>query len=137
MKKFRTKSFENQCVLLNTLLNLGELSYHCSFIGLNDVDFNSRCLFNAKYLFSEMLSPKNHGQVSFDQNNNQDAVLLSFTETLPNITTDTHTREQISSPLSSKRKYFATKLCSSFGVNYQKICDVVMKRQSLKSKDDC
>ena len=36
--------FEQQCVLLNSLLNQGELAYHCSYIGLNDVEINSSYL---------------------------------------------------------------------------------------------
>ena len=55
------KSFQQQCELLKTFLNKGGLSAHCSFIGLNDADFNSQCLSNAELLFYETLSPKNHG----------------------------------------------------------------------------
>ena len=61
------KSFEQQCVLLNTILNQREISYHCLFIGLNDSLFISHCLSNAKRLFSETLSQKKQGQVSFDK----------------------------------------------------------------------
>ena len=79
---------------------------------MNETDFNSECLSNAKRLFYETLSPKNHGQVIFDKKGYQNAVLVSFTATLPAISTATHTGEQICSPLSSKSKYFATKLHS-------------------------
>ena len=48
---FRTKPFEHQCVLLYPLLNQGELAAHCSFIGLNDANFNLHCLSNEKRLF--------------------------------------------------------------------------------------
>ena len=104
---------------------------------MNDADFNSQFLSNAKSLFFETLSPKNHGQVSFGKKGYQDSVLVLFVATPPNSNTDIQTGKQISSPLSSKRKDFATKLHSSFGVTYQKICDVVMKRRALKSKNDC
>ena len=56
------KKFEQECVLLNEFLYQGELSDQCSFIGMNDADFNAQCLSNAKILFSETLSPKKHGQ---------------------------------------------------------------------------
>ena len=92
MKYFFKKSFEQQCVLLHALLNRGELSFRCSFICLSDANFNSRCLSNAKSLFSETLSPKQHGQVSFDKKGYQDAVLVSLNETPPD------TGEQISPP---------------------------------------
>ena len=73
------KKLEQQCVLINVLLNQGELAAHFSFIGMNDEDFNSQCLFNAKCLFYETSSPKKHGQVIFDIFFNQDAVLVLFT----------------------------------------------------------
>ena len=63
-----------------------------------------------------MLSPKNHGQVIFDKKGYHDAVLVSFTETPPNITTTIHTREQTPSTSSSRRKDFPTKSHLSFGV---------------------
>ena len=65
---------------------------------MNETDFNSECLSNAKRLFYETLSPKNHGQVIFDKKGYQDAVLVSFTATSPAITTSTHTGKQISYP---------------------------------------
>ena len=67
MKYVLTKAFEQKCVLLHAFLNQGDISYHCSFIGINDADFNSQCLSNAKRLYSETLSPKKHGQLSFDK----------------------------------------------------------------------
>ena len=67
----------------------------------------------------------------------QNSVLVSFTATPPNITTDIHTGEQISSPLSIKRKAFEAKLGSSFDIFYQKIRDIGIKRQALKAKYDC
>ena len=130
------KEFEQQCVLINALLNQGELAPHCSFIGLNGADFNSWCLSNAKHIFYELSSTKNHGQLSFYKEGYQDAVLVSFTATTPNSTTSIHTGEQISSTLSIKRKSFSTELCSWFGVSYRKIRDVGIKRQALKAKDD-
>ena len=86
------KEFEQQCVILNAFLNQDELAAHCSFIVMNDADFNSWYLSNAKHLFSKTLSPKNHGEVSFDKKGYQDAVLVSFTEIPPTITTYIHTR---------------------------------------------
>ena len=67
---FRTESFEQQCVILNEFLNQGEISAQCSFIFLNDLDFNSQCLSNAKRLFSD-----------------QNEVLVSFTAAPHAITT--------------------------------------------------
>ena len=69
------KSFGQHYVLINALLKQGELASHCSCIGLNDADFNSYWLSNEKRLYSETLSPKNHGQVSFDKIGYQDEVL--------------------------------------------------------------
>ena len=91
---FWSKCFEQQCVLLNLFLNQGELAVHCSFIGINHAYFNSQFLFNAKQIFSETLSPKKRGQASFDKKGYQDTVLVSFTTTLPNITTDINTMEK-------------------------------------------
>ena len=48
-------------------MHLGELYAHCLFIGMNDEGFNSLFISNTKCLFSETVSPKNHGQVSFDK----------------------------------------------------------------------
>ena len=71
-------------------MNQGELSDHCSFIGINDADFNSQCLSYSKRFFYENLSPKNHSQVSFEIKVYQDSVLVSFASALPNITTAIH-----------------------------------------------
>ena len=60
---------------------------------MNDADFNSQFLSNAKSLFFETLSPKNHGQVSFDKKDYHDSVLASFTATPPNNTIDIHNWE--------------------------------------------
>ena len=87
---FRKKAFEQQCVLLHAFLNRGELAAQFSFIGLNDANFNSQCLSNAKCLFYETLSPKKHGKVIFDKKGYQYAVLFSFTAITPVITTATH-----------------------------------------------
>ena len=118
---FQTELFEQQCLLLNILLKQGGLAPYCSSIVLNNADFNSKWLSNAKSLFSETLSPKKHDHVSFDKEGYHDAVLVLFTATPPNITTDIHTGEQISYPLSIKRKAFDAKLGSSFHIFYQKI----------------
>ena len=69
--------------------------------------------------------------------NYQDAVLVSCTVRPYNITTAIYTEEKIYSPYSDKRKGFATKLSSSFGVYYRNVFDVGMKWRALKSKDDC
>ena len=61
------EKFEHQCVIINALLNQGELDTFCSFIFMNDKYFNSQCLSNEKRLYSKTLSPKNHGHVSFDK----------------------------------------------------------------------
>ena len=45
----------------------------------------------------------------------EDAILVSFTSTPPDTTTDTNTCRQISSPSSNLSKGFDTKLQSSFG----------------------
>ena len=84
------------------------LTFH--FIGMNDAYFNSQCLSCEKRVFSETLSPKDHGQVSFDKNVYKYAVLVSFTATPPAITTATKNGLQIYSTSSIKRKGFATKL---------------------------
>ena len=75
-------------------MNHCELASHCSFIGLKDEDFNSHCLSNGESLFYEMLSPKNHGQVSFDKKIYQNAVLFSCTESPLTIITANHTGEK-------------------------------------------
>ena len=50
-----------------------------------------------KMFISENLSPKEHGQVSFEKKGYQDEVLVSFTVTPPAITTAYQTGEHISS----------------------------------------
>ena len=95
---FWTNSFEQQCVILHALLNQGKLDHCCSFVGLNDVYFNSQCLSYAKCLFSETVPEKNQFQVSLDKKGYQYAVLVSFTPTPSSITTANQTGGQISSP---------------------------------------
>ena len=104
---------------------------------MNDSDLNSQCLSNSKCYFSETLSPKHHGQVSFDKKGYQDSVLASFTTTPHAITTANNAREQIYPSSSISRKGFTATLHSSFGVTYQTICDVGIKRLELKAKDYC
>ena len=77
--------------MFHSFLNQGELASHCTFIGLNDAQFNLQCLSNVKCLFYETLSPKNHGRVSFDNKCYQDAVLVAFTATPSDATTATYT----------------------------------------------
>ena len=66
----------------------------------------------------------------------QDAPLVSFTATSPEITTSNHTGEQISSTPSNIRNIFDKKLRSSFGVYHQRIRGIGMERQALKAKQD-
>ena len=88
---FQTNSFEQQFVLINILFSQVEIAVQCSSIDMNDEDFSSQCLSNAKNLYSETLSPKNHEQVRFDNKGYHGEVLVLFGATLPKITTDTHT----------------------------------------------
>ena len=80
------------------------------------------------HLFSETVSPKNHGQVCLYIKGYKDKLLVSFTATTPYITTATHRGEKISSISSKLRKVFATKLQSSFCVSYRRVLDVVMQK---------
>ena len=48
--------------------------------------------------FMKILSPKKHGQLSFDNKCYQDTFLVSFTVTSANTNTAIHNEEQISSP---------------------------------------
>ena len=74
----------------------------------------------------------------FLQKGYQDAVLVSFTATPPNITIDNHTGGGgVSSLLSIKRKYISKKIYSSFGVTYREVRDFGMKFRALEAKDDC
>ena len=84
-------------------MNQGELAAHYSFIDMNGANFNLQCLSNANILFYEILSPKHHGQVSFDKKGYQDTVLVSFTATRPDITTATHAAGKIYYTSSIKR----------------------------------
>ena len=79
-------------------MNQGEISNQCSFIDLNYAYIDPQCLSNTKHLFPEILSPKHHGQVSFDKKGYQDAVIVSFTATSTTINTAIHTGEQIYYP---------------------------------------
>ena len=87
----------------------GEIADHCSLIGLKDADFNSQFISNAKRLFSETLSPKNHGQVCLDRKGYQYELLVSFTLTTSAISAATHTDEQLSYMYSKLQKGFPTK----------------------------
>ena len=70
------------------------------------------------------------------KNGYQDAVLVSFTATPPDITTANHTGKEIFSPSLIKRKGFAKKISSPFGVTYRIIRGVGIKRQVLNAKYD-
>ena len=87
-----------------------------------------------KKIFSETVSSKNHGQVSFNKKIYYDAILVLFTATPYFITTSTNTGEKIFSPSSNMRKVFATKLHSSFGVTYHNIRYIGTKRWALNDK---
>ena len=65
-----------------------------------------------KRLFTETVSTKKHGQVSLEKKVYQEALVVSFTENPPAITTDTHKGEQISSTPSNTSKSFPQKLWS-------------------------
>ena len=93
-------------------MNLDELDAHFYSIGLKDSDFHLNYISNSKHLFSEAISPKNHGQLCLDIKRYQDVILVSFTATTPTTTTETHTVEQIFPPFSKLQNYFATKLRS-------------------------
>ena len=75
-------------------------------------NFNLQCISNEKCLFSETLSPKNHGRVSFDKKGHHDEILASFSVTTTAITTPNHTGERIYSTSSNTRKCFSIKLRS-------------------------
>ena len=87
-------SFEQQCILPYSFLNQGKNSAHCSLIVQKYDDFNFQCTSNAMHLFSETVSPKNHGQVCLYIKGYKDKLLVSFTATTPSITTATHTGEK-------------------------------------------
>ena len=72
------------------ILNQGELTIYCLFIGMKYSSFNSQYISNAKRLFYETLSPKKHGQVCLDRKDYYDALPVSFTANTPDITTATH-----------------------------------------------
>ena len=78
-------------------MNQGDFDAQCSFISMNGADLNSQCISNAKRLFYETLPPKNHGKVSFVKKVYHDAVLVLFTATPTEITTDTNTGGKICS----------------------------------------
>ena len=101
---------------------------------MKDSGFNFKGITNAKCLFSETVSPKNHGQVCLDGKVYQDTLLVSFNSTSSEINTSTHTGEQISSLPQNVRNIFPTKLRSSFGVLYRRINHVGMKLRALKAK---
>ena len=66
---FGVNSFEQHIILLHSFLNQGEISAHCSLIGMKYSDFNYDFISNATGLFSETVPPKNHGQVSLTTTN--------------------------------------------------------------------
>ena len=45
-------------------------------ICMNDADFNLHYISDAKHLFPETVAPKKYGQVNFDRNVYQDALLV-------------------------------------------------------------
>ena len=117
-------------------MNQSQLAAHCSFIGLNDADFNSWCLSNANNLFSKILSPKKHSQVNFDKLRSPGfSPSFIYCNTAYHYHIYSHWGTNILS-IVNEEEMFSTKLLSSFGVSYQKIRDVRIKRKALKSIDD-
>ena len=49
------------------------------------------CISNSTYLFSETVSPKNHGKLSLEKKDYQDSIIVLFTSYQLSIPTDTHT----------------------------------------------
>ena len=76
---------------------------------------------------------KKKGQVCLDRKVYQDALIVSFTATPPEITPDTHIGEKISSTSSNTRKSFPAKLRSSDGNEgvKTKICQKVLLQLSV------
>ena len=95
-------------------MNQAELASHCSLIGTKDADFNSQCIYNAKRLFYETVSPKNHDRLCLVWKDYQDALLVWSNETPPAIDTDTHAGEKSTSSTFSHG--FVKKLRLSFVV---------------------
>ena len=77
-----------------------------------------------------------YGQVCINIKVYHDLLLVSFTANTTAINTATYTGEQMSSPSSKLWKGFSTKLRSLFCVSCWLICDVGMKQQALKYKQD-
>ena len=69
---------------------------------MKDAEFNYQCISNAERFFSETLSPKKQGQASFEKNDYQDSLLVSFTATQLFITTATQTGENLFSIIKSE-----------------------------------
>ena len=109
-------------------MSRGKISAYCSLIGIKDVCFYLKHISNIERFLSEAVLPKNYGQVCLYIKTYQDAIIISFNETPPSITTVTHTCEQISSPYSNLCKGFTTELWSQSGVSFRKKCDVGMKQ---------
>ena len=134
---FLINSCKQHCVIIYSFLNQDELATHCLLIGIKDADFNLQCISNAERLFSEMSSPKKHGQLCLYRNFYYDALLVSFTATTPVMTTDMNAGKKIYSQPSKLWEGFYTRLQSSFDISYWRICGVGMKRWVLKDKQDC
>ena len=84
-----------------------------------------------------MLSPKKHGQVSFNKKDYQDAVLVFKTATPHNTTTSTHTGGKKYSSSSNKKESCSQKNNFIVWSYLLEICYAGMKRRALKAKDDC
>ena len=78
---------------------------------------------------------KNHGRVCLDIKGYKDALIISFTTILPNITTS-HKVEKVCSTSSNLHKGSPTKIWSPFDVSYRRICGIGMKWRVLKSEQD-
>ena len=93
-------------------------------IGLKYAEFHLKCISNEKRLFSEIVPPKKH------------ALLVSFTATLPAITTATHTGENSLLHIEIYGRVIPQSCSHNFVCSYRKICDVGMKRRAMKAKED-
>ena len=107
-----------------SFLNQDDFTTHFTSIVLKDDVFHLQFISNAKSLFSYMVSLKNHIQVCLYKKRYQYALLFSFAENPPFITTVNYTGEQIYSLLSKLNSGFDTKLRPLLGVVYWKISDL-------------
>ena len=96
--------FEQKSIILHYFLNQVKLADQLSLISMKDAGFSSQFIFNEKRIFSETVSPNKHGQICLEIKGDQDAPLVSFTGTPPEIILTTHTVKQTTSPPSKLQK---------------------------------